>query len=261
MSRSLLRVDSSSKLLLFAWKNNVANPQKENGYTAIANEILEALAKIRINGEARQVLDVILRKTYGYHKKQDRISLSQFAKATGLDSKAVCRAITKLTSMDIVIKISSKDGNIYVFQKDNDKWSPVAKVPVAKQVVAKGVVASGKNVDKPVAILPHTKERKISIQKIGEEKKPLPRDKAVDFFNKGDSFKRALGYLTDKGVAENLATMEFNKFISYWTETNSTGKKQRWEMEKVFDINRRLGLWLSKVNQFNNNKKGKGIIL
>ena len=47
----------------------MANPQKENGYTSIANDIVEALAGIRIPGEARQCLDVILRKTYGWNKK------------------------------------------------------------------------------------------------------------------------------------------------------------------------------------------------
>ena len=38
----------------------MANPQTENGYTKIANEIMEALAHIRIPGEAMQVLLVIL---------------------------------------------------------------------------------------------------------------------------------------------------------------------------------------------------------
>src|SRR3990167_111760 len=102
----------------------MASPQKENGYTVIANEILDELAKIRISGEARQVLDVIIRKTYGFHKKQDRIALSQFSQLTGLCGKSVCRAINKLIKMDIVIKISSSEGNIYVFQKDHDKWKP-----------------------------------------------------------------------------------------------------------------------------------------
>lgn len=48
----------------------MANPQCENGFTKIANELMEALAKIRIPGEARQVLDVIFRQTYGWNKKR-----------------------------------------------------------------------------------------------------------------------------------------------------------------------------------------------
>ena len=53
-------------------------PQLENGYTKIANELLEAIAAIRIPGEAMQVLLVIIRKTYGYCKKKDAISISLF---------------------------------------------------------------------------------------------------------------------------------------------------------------------------------------
>ena len=82
----------------------MADPQLEKGYTKIANEILEALAKIRIPGEARQILDVILRKTYGWGKKEDNISLSQFQKNTNLSKPNICRGINKLINMNIIIK-------------------------------------------------------------------------------------------------------------------------------------------------------------
>jgi hypothetical protein len=48
----------------------MANPQAEHGHVDIANEIMEALAKISIPSEARRILDFILRKTYGWHKKE-----------------------------------------------------------------------------------------------------------------------------------------------------------------------------------------------
>ena len=50
----------------------------------------------------------------------------------------------------------------------------------------------------------------------------------------------------------------------YWTEPDGSGKHQRWEKEKVFEINRRLTTWFSRVNQFtstntntNNRKKNR----
>jgi phage replication O-like protein O len=95
----------------------MANPQLENGYTSIANEIMERLAKARIPGEARQILDVIFRKTYGFHKKEDRISNSQFVELTGINKYNVCRAIKKLITMNVVIKkdnaVIKKDNNCY----------------------------------------------------------------------------------------------------------------------------------------------------
>ena len=61
----------------------MTTPQLENGYIKIATELYDALCGIRIPGEARQVFDVILRKTYGWNKKKDAIALSQFVEATG----------------------------------------------------------------------------------------------------------------------------------------------------------------------------------
>ena len=40
-----------------------------------------------------------------------------------------------------------------------------------------------------------------------------------------------------------------NEFYLYWTEKNANGKKMRYEMEKTFDIGRRLKRWNS--NNFN----------
>jgi len=105
----------------------MANPQKENGYTSIANEILEHLAMMRINGEARQVLDVILRKTYGFGKKADKISLSQFCLYTKRSKPAVIRAIRKLQTYNLIIIKKDNDINIYQFNKDFDSWTPLSK--------------------------------------------------------------------------------------------------------------------------------------
>lgn len=109
----------------------MANPQKENGYTAIANEILEHLALIRISGEARQVLDVIIRQTYGFQKKEDKISLSQFQEKTNLPRSNVCRAVSKLRLLNIIIiKKETTRNSItkYSLNKNYDSWVVVSKL-------------------------------------------------------------------------------------------------------------------------------------
>ncbi len=107
----------------------MASPQLENGFTEIANEIMEALAKTRTPGEPRQVLDVILRKTYGWHKKKDRISISQFHETTGIKKPSIIRAIKTLLAMKLII-VSEKAnsmGHEYEFNKDYETWQPLAK--------------------------------------------------------------------------------------------------------------------------------------
>jgi phage replication O-like protein O len=107
----------------------MANPQKENGYTALANEIWDKLAAYRLSGEEWQCLIVILRKTYGWQKQEDEISLSQFGQSTGIKKPNVVRSIKKLLSKKIIAIIKNdNDGTTkYRFIKDFDKWSPIIK--------------------------------------------------------------------------------------------------------------------------------------
>jgi phage replication O-like protein O len=101
----------------------MANPQKENGYTPIANEILENIVNTSLLGAEFQVLFFIIRKTYGYHKKQDRISLTQFEKGTGLSRPTVVKTLKNLMARNMVVKIYLPDGNVgYTFIKDHEKW-------------------------------------------------------------------------------------------------------------------------------------------
>ena len=105
----------------------MASPQVEDGYVRISTELFDALIKIRISGEARQLLDFIIRKTYGFQKKEDIISVSQFNEATGINKPCIIRGIHKLVEMNIVIK---KDNGViptYCLQKDYIAWKPLSK--------------------------------------------------------------------------------------------------------------------------------------
>ena len=114
----------------------MANPQTENGHTRIANEILDALCKIRIPGEARQILDCIIRKTYGFNKKSDGIPLAQFEEMTGIKRPNIIRSLNKLEEMNLIHVIKKDNAteksvynswNVYEFIKDFDKWKPLPK--------------------------------------------------------------------------------------------------------------------------------------
>ena len=45
---------------------------------------------------------------------------------------------------------------------------------------------------------------------------------------------------------------EYQNFFSYWTEKNQKGV-ERWEMEKFFDIKRRITTWMANKNKFSQN--------
>lgn len=96
----------------------MASPQIENGYTRLSNEILEHLSHPGINGSEFRILLVVIRKTYGFRKKQDRISISQFEKFTCMNRAQAVRTIKSLVEKKILLK---KDGN-YVFNKNYEEW-------------------------------------------------------------------------------------------------------------------------------------------
>lgn len=111
------------------------NPQLEDGYARTANETLEQLARIRIPGEARQNLDVIFRKTYGWKQKTARITLDEFCNCTGMKKPEVIRGNKRLLEMRLITigKIANDTAKIYSFNKHYNEWEPLAK----KQMLAK----------------------------------------------------------------------------------------------------------------------------
>ncbi len=100
----------------------VVNPQLENGYTQIANELIEALARFNLSPYESRLLWYIARKTYGYQKKTDAISLGQFALGTGIPVSNVIRTLKKLENRHFITK--TKDFYIceYGINKHYDQW-------------------------------------------------------------------------------------------------------------------------------------------
>lgn len=96
----------------------MASPQTENGFTRIANELLEAFT---LGGFSRRELVVllrILRVTYGYGQKVAHVSARQVAEATGLDESAVRKTLKSLIDAQV---IAVTDDGIGI-QKDFEKW-------------------------------------------------------------------------------------------------------------------------------------------
>lgn len=95
-----------------------------------------------------------------------------------------------------------------------------------------------------------------SKQDIVIKRESTPSQIAKDFFNNIESEHRINNFnnLVEKGFSEEIVRTEMLKFISYWTEPDKNGKRQRWEKQDVFEITRRLATWFSKSNNFNKSK-------
>lgn len=128
-----------------------------------------------------KVLSAIARKTYGWQKARDRISLRQLVELTGLHKNGVIKATEHLVSLGLVIKIKSKDAfdgsdapNQYEINVDCED--------AGEQNNDRGSTPSGQGVVHPVDTPPvHTVDTqnplltKPTIQKRErEDKPPLP---------------------------------------------------------------------------------------
>jgi len=107
------------------------NPEMSNqkaDYTAVPNQLLGALAACRIPGEQMQCLAVIIRKTYGWHKRSDWIALNQFAEMTGINKPHVKRALNALVDRNIIVaEKGNKKHPSYRINKKFNQWKLLPK--------------------------------------------------------------------------------------------------------------------------------------
>jgi len=83
---------------------------------------MDALMRTNFPAHERRVLDCILRKTYGWNKKADRISYSQFQEATGIDRRHIGRSLASLKRRNVIICIGQGYALEYGLQKDYELW-------------------------------------------------------------------------------------------------------------------------------------------
>ena len=106
----------------------VANPQLENGYTRLANSILEALyqAAPRLSGTEVAAILFIVRSTYGWKRKEVDISIMCLAQELGVTKKQAKYVLDELINRHkILIQINPPKGTLprrVAFNKDYDSW-------------------------------------------------------------------------------------------------------------------------------------------
>lgn len=100
-------------------------------------------------------------------------------------------------------------------------------------------------------LLPEVKLSKVKLSKDKLEREKTPAQIAEEFFGNPEPI---ILELLARGLPEQNVRGEINNFISYWTEPNKSGTRQRWQTEKTFEIKRRLATWFNRSKEFNNSK-------
>lgn len=138
----------------------------DDGYTRIANELLEAVMAADLTARQLKVALAVIRKTYGFGKKLDRITNTQIAAMTGIHHTHVCKAKNEMIAMNIIVSNGHAIGINKVISEWDFSISHVSK-PLAE--TANKCLANLANGYKPTQL--NTKE---TIQKKEINNTPLP---------------------------------------------------------------------------------------
>ncbi len=108
---------------LFAMNDLRANPQVEDGYIQIANELMDAMISYPFKNSELKIMLTIIRKTYGWKKKKDRLSFSQISKFSRVSIRHTKRVIKNLVIDNVILKEKMANNNILGLNKDYYSWS------------------------------------------------------------------------------------------------------------------------------------------
>lgn len=125
-------------------------------------------------------------------------------------------------------------------------WSEYKKIE--EQIIA---YVTDRNDPSETVVEDKGREVKLSEVKLSERETPAQQMrrfvKAVE--EHGDDWLAILKSFPEE--SRPFAETEIKKFVMYWTEPTKSGKKQRWETEKTFDVKRRLSTWFSRADKYN----------
>ena len=155
----------------------MADVQLENGYTKIANKILERLALTKLSPTQFRLILVIWRYTYGFNRKDHAMSLTFLAEATGVHKQRVKQELDKLIESNIIIVTEegtfSKSRKL-AFNKDYDTW----RLQSTKESTVSGIADTtvSKNADTTVSETAYSTVSEFAYQEIKNINKDLNKN-------------------------------------------------------------------------------------
>lgn len=165
----------------------MASPQKENGNTGISNELFDKVLELPLTGSEFKILFFVFRRTYGWNKKEDLISISQFQKNLKLSRQTVVNGLGYLVKSNILVKKLDQYITSYGPQKDYDEWV----VNPNRLVKSTSTTSQTKCTKTSQARLTH-KKKKNSIQKTTRQQSCPEANEIIKFYKDTYDFKKTI---------------------------------------------------------------------
>ncbi|EKQ7193147.1 replication protein [Klebsiella oxytoca] len=194
-----------------------------NGYTKIANEIQKLKPRLRMSGREWQCLEAVIWLTYGWNKKQDRVTNTVIAELTDLGESHISDTIKSLAERKIIFAHKQGVMKIVGINTELSEWI----------------------LDKPKTGKPFPESGKV-LPKTG---KPFPETGDTQYKNKNNS-KRSSSSRNSK-ESRNEETLKFLSrhpeaaYGIYTPAGKSWGtaddlKAARWIFDKALTVNASL---------------------
>ena len=150
----------------------------DDGYTRIANELLEAVMAADLTARQLKVVLAVIRKTYGFGKKFDRITNTQIAMMTGIHHTHVCKAKNEMIAMNIIVT----NGQAIGVNKVISEWNfEISQVSESLAKTANKTLANLANWYKPTQLNTketiQKKEKKENTQSSGDDRELVKPEK------------------------------------------------------------------------------------
>jgi len=183
---------------------------QKNNHTQISNDFIDNNMK-NMSGGASKVFIAISRKTIGWHKETDAISIAQIMNITGLSNRGVINCIIEL----------EKSALIKVFRKKSAKdYNYTNEYTIHYEESSQGYEESSQGSSEESS---QTKETK----------KTITKEKA---------FAPPVTTEVKKYIEENNLNVNCNSFMRYYTASNwhdNSGKKvKNWKLKLISWHNR-----------------------
>jgi len=98
----------------------------DDGYTKIPNLLLEALPLARLTGVQKSICMFLWRRTYGWKRNEDAISMGEFAMACGSSRPYISLQLNDLINKNVISRVFIQPGKtaVYSFNANLNQWDP-----------------------------------------------------------------------------------------------------------------------------------------
>lgn len=103
----------------------MANPQKENGYTPISNELFDAIIAFGFVATHYKIVLCCIRYSYGFSRKDAELSESFLSKATKISKRYISQELNNLIEMKVITVVKEStysSARIICINKNYEEW-------------------------------------------------------------------------------------------------------------------------------------------